>query len=83
MRKRSLHEIHIRGKQLLWKLVHGITLRTMLKEFETMNDKAFTLAGMDWDYQGTVLDWKEGTFAVKLAGIIVRLAAPSNAALFE
>lgn len=60
-----------------WVSAEGIAIGDTLEGIETRNGNAFTLAGFEWHYGGTVLDWKGGTLAkpAKMNGCssIVRL----------
>ena len=48
-------------KGTAWHTSSGIGLGTELKELEVLNGGPFTLAGFEWDYEGTVTSWDGGT----------------------
>lgn len=58
-----------------------LRLRQPLTQVETINGKPFELAGFDWDYSGTVSDWRGGTLAAPPGGcrILVRFEAAKDA----
>jgi hypothetical protein len=80
-----------RPGQATWLLVEGesqwrgyrdIGLGTDLRTLERLNGRPFVLAGFDWDYSGTVTDWRGGrlgAIATERCRLIVRLAPPPNA----
>jgi hypothetical protein len=43
-----------------WKTNNGITIGTSLEELVKINGKDFDFFGFDWDYGGSVTDWKNG-----------------------
>jgi hypothetical protein len=55
--------VFLRGESGRWAADPGIRLGMRLTELERVNGKPFTLTGFDWDYGGTVSDWKGGTLA--------------------
>jgi hypothetical protein len=46
-----------------WRGYQDIGLATDLRTLERLNGRPFVLAGFDWDYGGTVLDWRGGHLA--------------------
>ena len=58
-----------------------LSLRQPLTQVETINGRPFELAGFDWDYSGTVSDWRGGTLAAPPGGcrILVRFEAAKTA----
>jgi hypothetical protein len=58
-----------------------LSLRQPLTQVETINGRPFELAGFDWDYAGTVSDWRGGTLAAPPGGcrILVRFEAANTA----
>ena len=59
-----------------WRGYQDIGLATDLRTLERLNGRAFILAGFDWDYGGTVLDWRGGQLAptaTERCRLIVRL----------
>jgi hypothetical protein len=69
-----------------WRTAEGITVGATLEAVETINGGAFTLAGFNWDYSGTVTDWNGGALARRKGGcrLVVRFeparGAPAAAA---
>jgi hypothetical protein len=61
--------IIVRGSSGPWHLAPGIRLGTRLRELESLNHGAFTLAGFGWDYGGVILDWRGGALAARLPGV--------------
>lgn len=53
----GIESVRFDGEKSRWRTSEGITLGTSLKELETLNGGAFTLAGFGWDYGGTVFSW--------------------------
>lgn len=43
-----------------WRSKTGMQLGTTLKQLETMNGGPFLFFGFDWDYGGTLSNWKKG-----------------------
>jgi len=69
-----------------WRIAAGaqstpLGLRQGLSQVEAVNGRSFELAGFEWDYSGTVLDWKGGALAAPSEGcrILVRFAAAKDA----
>jgi hypothetical protein len=59
-----------------WRGYRDIGLATDLRTLERLNGRPFVLAGFDWDYGGTVLDWRGGHLApthTEQCRLIVRL----------
>jgi hypothetical protein len=53
--------VQISGEKSDWKVTHGISLGTTLKELERLNGKPFILTGLGGgEYAGTVVSWEEG-----------------------
>jgi hypothetical protein len=75
----------IEGAKSLWKTVHNISLGTSLKDLERFNGRPFKLAGLGWDYSGTVTSWDNGALAAELDGghgrVILRLDSPTPEAV--
>ena len=63
-----------------WRTPHGVGIGLGLAEVERLNGKPFELAGFDWDYGGTVYDWKAGMLARLPGGcrLIVRFEPGPN-----
>ena len=68
-----------------WRGYQDIGLATDLRTLERLNGRPFVLAGFDWDYGGTVLDWRGSHLApthTERCRLIVRLepspGAPRN-----
>jgi hypothetical protein len=57
-----------------WRTAEGITVGADLAAVEKLNGGPFTLSGFEWDYGGTVTDWKGGTLAKQNGGcrLVVR-----------
>ena len=58
-----------------------LSLRQGLTQVEAINGRPFELAGFEWDYSGTVLDWKGGTLAAPPGGcrVLVRFTPAKDA----
>ena len=53
--------IQISGEKSAWKVTHGISLGTSLKELEHQNGKSFILTGLGGgEYAGTIVSWEQG-----------------------
>ena len=68
-----------------WRGYQDIGLATDLRTLERLNGRPFVLAGFDWNYGGTALDWRGGLLAptrTERCRLIVRLepspGAPRN-----
>jgi hypothetical protein len=44
----------------VWRTQEGVGVGTTLAEVEKINGRPFRLAGFDWDFSGTVMDWRGG-----------------------
>jgi len=55
-------------KTCKWHLANKISIGTSLQELEELNGKAFQLAGFQWDYSGTVVNWMGGALDSELTG---------------
>jgi hypothetical protein len=57
-----------------WRTAEGITVGADLAAVEKLNGGPFTLSGFEWDFGGTVTDWKGGTLAKQNGGcrLVVR-----------
>ena len=51
------------GQRSQWTGPHNLTLGESMADVERANGGAFTLYGFDWDYGGTVTDWRGGALA--------------------
>lgn len=51
------------GQRSQWTGPHNLTLGESMADVEHANGGAFTLYGFEWDYGGTVTDWRGGTLA--------------------
>ncbi|MFZ2030395.1 MAG: hypothetical protein WAU68_08825 [Vitreimonas sp.] len=51
------------GQRSHWTGPHNLTLGESMTDVEHANGGAFTLYGFEWDYGGTVTDWRGGTLA--------------------
>jgi hypothetical protein len=57
---RGLGMVSVDEASSQWKLASGIGIGTSLAEVQEKNGKPFTFSGFDWDYGGTIRDWKGG-----------------------
>jgi len=64
--------VDLRGESGRWAVDPGIRLGMRLTDLERINGGPFTLTGFDWDYGGTVTDWKGGKLA-RPAGVTPRI----------
>jgi hypothetical protein len=66
--KRLLKKLFISGTKSKWTIYFysSIKLGTKLSELEKFNGRPFILTGFDWDYSGTVVDWKYGYMKTRL-----------------
>ena len=79
--KASPKFVILREKGSLWRTAHGVSIGTSLRELERINGRPFTLSGLGWDYEGTVMSWNDGALEKEFqhnGRVIVRLA-PSAA----
>jgi hypothetical protein len=63
-------------KTCKWHLANKISFGTPLRELEGLNGKEFQLSGFEWDFSGTVVNWKGGVLESELTGcgrILLRL----------
>jgi hypothetical protein len=51
------------GQRSQWTGPHNLTLGESMADVEHANGGAFTLYGFEWDYGGTVTDWRGGALA--------------------
>jgi len=51
------------GQRSQWTGPHNLTLGESMIDVEHANGGAFTLYGFEWDYGGTVTDWRGGALA--------------------
>jgi hypothetical protein len=51
------------GQRSQWTGPHNLTLGESMTDVEHANGGAFTLYGFEWDYGGTVTDWRGGALA--------------------
>src|SRR5215813_1220042 len=51
------------GQRSQWTGPHGLALGESMTDVEHANGGAFILYGFEWDYGGTVTDWRGGAFA--------------------
>lgn len=58
--RKAPEKFQISGDRSLWHTVHGITLGTTLKYLQALNGRPFRLAGLAFDYSGTVVTWSSG-----------------------
>ena len=59
-----------------WHLANKISFGTSLRELEGLNGGEFQLTGFEWDFSGTVVNWKGGTLDRELTGcgrVLLRL----------
>ena len=73
-KRRLPKKILITGVKSKWVIFDEITLGTKLSELQRINGKPFVLTGFSWDYEGTVIDWKNGSLKNQLGD----LQTPSN-----
>lgn len=60
---------------------NGVRPGMTVAEVEKLNGRPFTLSGFEWDYGGSVTDWKGGALAKPAAGgciVSVRFTLPPN-----
>jgi hypothetical protein len=72
--------IQISGEKSVWKVTHGISLGTTLKELERLNGKSFILTGLGGgEYAGTIVSWEQGKLEnefTEQGRVILRLNYP-------
>jgi len=61
----SVHLVRLTKDSSVWQTVEGITIGSSLQDVVAANGSKFDLMGFEWDYGGTVTDWKGGQFADK------------------
>lgn len=57
---RGLSMVSVDEANSQWKLASGVGIGMLLAEVQGKNGKPFAFSGFDWDYGGTVTDWKGG-----------------------
>lgn len=70
------------GPTATWIAPNGLRIGASLGEVEKANGRPFDLSGFDWDYGGTVTDWKGGALAEPSPGgcrVSVGFLKPQNA----
>ncbi len=70
------------GAPSRWWVAPGLTTGVALDSVVAMNGGPFTLLGFEWDYSGTVVDWKGGRFDAldrEETDFIVRLSPSQEA----
>jgi hypothetical protein len=55
--------VTVREPGTRWFLYPGVTIGTHLDRLEQLNEGPFVLAGLGWDYAGTVMNWSNGRLA--------------------
>lgn len=55
--------VDLRGESGRWAVDPGIRLGMRLTDLERINGGPFTLTGFDWDYGGTITNWRGGKLA--------------------
>jgi hypothetical protein len=63
-------------KTCKWHLANGISFGTSLRELEDLNGNPFQLSGFEWDFSGTIVNWKGGALERELTAcgrIVMRL----------
>jgi len=53
----------VQGQRSQWTGPHGLVLGESMTDVERANGGAFVLYGFEWDYGGTVTDWRGGALA--------------------
>lgn len=72
----------IEGEASLWSVAPGFSVGTTLDSLERLNGRPFELLGFEWDYAGTVVDWKGGVIEslnTDTDWLVVRLAPEQKA----
>lgn len=70
------------GAPSRWWVAPGLTTGVALDSVVAMNGGPFTLLGLEWDYSGTIVDWKGGRFDAldrEETDFIVRLSPSQEA----
>jgi hypothetical protein len=57
---RGLGMVSVDETSSQWKLASGAGIGTPLAELRKINGKPFTFSGFEWDYGGTITDWRGG-----------------------
>jgi hypothetical protein len=57
---RGLSMVSVDETSSQWKLASGAGIGTSLAELRKINGRPFTFSGFDWDYGGTITDWRGG-----------------------
>lgn len=71
----------VTGDRSQWIGPQGLALGDDLASVEQKNGKPFAIYGFEWDYGGTVADWKGGAFAPAhgcLTQVVFNATAPNN-----
>ena len=58
-KRRGLSDVRM-GPKATWVAPNGLAIGSTLAEVEAANGRPFVLSGFEWDYGGTVTDWKGG-----------------------
>jgi hypothetical protein len=76
--RRQLDTIRLSPRSA-WITPDGLAIGATLAEVEKANGRPFALSGFEWDYGGTVTDWKGGALAAPLPGgcIVAVVFGPS------
>lgn len=75
------HPIRLRviGERSAWRRSDGVRLGLTSMQLQAMNGRPFELTGFHWDYAGTIVDWRGGSFLSGEASLgFVRLCAPKD-----
>jgi hypothetical protein len=70
------------SEESVWIAPNGLKIGMSLAAVEKLNGRPFALSGFDWDFGGSVVDWKGGTLGGKLPGgclVQVRFTAGADA----
>lgn len=60
---RGLDTVLVREPTSRWRLDNGVHIGMRLHELLALNGTAVAFSGFDWDYGGTITDWKGGRLA--------------------
>jgi len=71
--------VYVTGRKVTWRLYPGVGIGTDLKTLETLNGRAFDLAGFGWDYSGTTSSFQAG----RLDSLWTRNGVLGNAVLLR